>query len=87
MGERMPRGQYYPEELREEARKLRHEGYSLNEIAARLGPPKNTLTLWVRDIALTPEQRARLHQREIEANRRNRALASMAYREARLERN
>jgi transposase-like protein len=53
----MPRGQSYPEELREEARRLRREGYSLNEIAARLGPPKNTLTLWVRGIELTPEQR------------------------------
>lgn len=43
----MPRGQYYSEELREEARRLRREGYSLNEISARLGPPKNTLTLGV----------------------------------------
>ena len=52
----MPRGQYYPEELREEARRLRREGWSLNEIAAKLGPPKNTLTLWVGDIELTSEQ-------------------------------
>lgn len=82
----MPRGQYYPEELREAARQLRREGYSLNEISAKLGPPKNTLTLWVRGIELTPEQRQRLHEREAEANGRNRALAMMAHRQARLTR-
>jgi transposase-like protein len=82
----MPRGQYYPEELREEARRLRREGYSLNEISAQLGPPKNTLTLWVRGIELTPEQRQRLHEREIAATGRNRALAMMAHRQARLDR-
>lgn len=82
----MPRGQYYPEELRQEARRLRREGYSLNEISAKLGPPKNTLTLWVRGIELTPEQRQRLHQREVEANGRNRALAMAAHRQARLSR-
>ena len=43
----MPRGKYYPEELREEARQLRRQGWSLNEISAKLGPPKNTLTLSV----------------------------------------
>ena len=82
----MPRGQYYPEELREAARQLRREGYSLNEIAAKLGPPKNTLTVWVRGIELTAEQRQRLHEREVEANGRNRALAMMAHRQARLAR-
>lgn len=82
----MPRGPYYPEELREEARRLRREGYSLNEISAKLGPPKNTLTLWVRGIELTPEQQQRLHEREVEATGRNRALAMMAHRQARLAR-
>lgn len=82
----MPRGKQYPEELREQARQLRREGCSLNEIAARLGPPKNTLTLWVRDIVLTPEQRGRLHEKEVVENGRNRALASEAHRRARLAR-
>jgi hypothetical protein len=52
----MPRGKCYSEEMHEEARRLRREGWSLNEIAAKLGPPKNTLTLWVRGIELTPKQ-------------------------------
>ena len=82
----MPRGKQYPEELREEARQLRREGWSLSEIAAKLGPPKNTLTLWVRDIVLTAEQRARLHEKEAVMNGHNRALASEAHRRARLTR-
>lgn len=82
----MPRGKYYPEEMREEARRLRREGWSLNEIGAKLGPPKHTLTLWVRGIELSPEQRARLHEKEIAANGRNRALAAVANRQARLDR-
>lgn len=82
----MPRGKQYPEELREEARQLRREGWSLNEIAAKLGPPKNTLTVWVRDIVLTPDQRSRLHEKEAVMNGRNRALASEAHRRARLAR-
>jgi hypothetical protein len=82
----MPRGKYYPEELRAEARRLRSEGWSLNEITAELGPPKNTLSLWLRGIELTPEQRERLHKREILEAGRNRALAMAAHRQARLER-
>lgn len=82
----MARGKQYPEELREEARRLRREGWSLNEISAKLGPPKNTLTLWVRGIELTPEQRARLQQKEVEILGRNRALAAAVNRDARLAR-
>jgi hypothetical protein len=82
----MPRGKSYPETIREEARRLRREGWSLNEIAAKLGPPKNTLTLWVRGIELTPEQRDRLHEKETEAMDRSRLLAAKINRNARLAR-
>lgn len=82
----MPRGKTHSEELRLEARRLRREGWSLGEIAEKLGPPKNTLTLWVRDIELTSEQQARLHERELVATGRNRALAMQAHRQARLAR-
>ncbi len=82
----MPRGKYYPEELREEARRLRREGWSLNEITAKLGPPKNTLSLWLRGIELAPEQRARLLQKERISNGKNRAAAMEAQRQARLAR-
>lgn len=55
----MPRDKNYPEEVRKEARR-RREGWSLGEIAAQLGLPKNTLTLWIRNIELTSEQRERI---------------------------
>jgi transcriptional regulator with XRE-family HTH domain len=42
---------------RSEARRLRRdEGLSLKEIASRLGVAKSSVSLWVRDIELTPEQ-------------------------------
>jgi AcrR family transcriptional regulator len=46
---------------RNEARRLRREqGLSLKEIAASLGVAKSSVSLWVRDIELTPEQHRRL---------------------------
>jgi hypothetical protein len=82
----MPRGKAYPVEMREEARRLRSEGWSLGEISAKLGPPKHTLTLWVRGIELTPEQRGKLHKREVGWTEQHRALAIEANRQARLAR-
>ncbi|MBA3943111.1 MAG: hypothetical protein H0X37_00950 [Herpetosiphonaceae bacterium] len=59
----MPRGTYYSEELREEARRLRREGFSLTEISVKLGPPRNTLLGWVQGIKLTMEQQARIAEK------------------------
>jgi transcriptional regulator with XRE-family HTH domain len=48
-------------EARHEARRLRAEaGLSIRDIAARLAVSKSSVSLWVRDIALTPEQEAAL---------------------------
>jgi len=56
-------------EKRLEAERLRREeGLSYNEIAARTGISKSTLSYWLRDISLTPEQKARLQER-LRANR------------------
>ncbi len=82
----MPRGTYYPQELREEARRLQRDGWSLNEISDKLGPPKNTLSLWLRGIELTPKQRARLHEKERVLLGHNHALAAQVNRQARLAR-
>lgn len=82
----MPRGKHYPEEMREEARRLRREGWSLGEIAKKLGPPKNTLTLWVRDIKLTPDQQQRIKDHEREMLSENQRLGAAYHREARLKR-
>lgn len=41
---------------KEEARKLRQKGLSVNEITQKLGVSKSSVSIWVRDISLTPEQ-------------------------------
>mgnify|MGYP001562211398 CR=1 FL=1 len=45
------------------ARKLRREGFSLNEIIAKTGFSKGSVSLWVRDIELTLEQKKKLSQK------------------------
>jgi hypothetical protein len=82
----MPRGKHYPEEMKQEARRLRRAGWTLGEIAKKLGPPKNTLTLWVRDIVLTPEQQQRIKDREMEMLSENQWKGAAYHREARLKR-
>jgi hypothetical protein len=48
-------------EKRAEARRLRSEqGWALGSIAERLGVSKSSVSLWVRDIELTPDQQATL---------------------------
>lgn len=48
---------------REQARALRREqGLSVKEICKALGVSKASVSVWVRDIELTPEQIARLHE-------------------------
>jgi transcriptional regulator with XRE-family HTH domain len=50
-------------DMREEARRLRrNEELSLNEICRRLGVSKGSVSVWVRDIELTPEQKAELER-------------------------
>ncbi|MFH1990725.1 MAG: hypothetical protein ABIJ19_02610, partial [Patescibacteria group bacterium] len=46
-----------------EARRLRCLGYSFNEIHKKLGVAKSSVSLWVRDIRLTPEQKLELSQK------------------------
>jgi len=56
------------EERLEAERLRREEGLSYNEIAARTGISKSTLSYWLRDIPLKPEHEARLKER-LRANR------------------
>ena len=47
--------------MKEQAKLLRSNGYTLTEISQQLGAiPKNTIQGWVADIALTAHQRARI---------------------------
>lgn len=51
-------------EQREEARRLRiEEGLSVKEICTKLGVSKGSVSVWVRDIELTEEQKANLLKR------------------------
>src|SRR5215207_10147000 len=51
-------------EEREEARRLRHErGLPVKEIAGIVGVSVSSVSLWVRDVSLTPEQEAALDAR------------------------
>jgi hypothetical protein len=47
------------------ARKLRKIGYSLNEICKKAGLAKSSVSLWVRDIELTPKQKKRLSEKGV----------------------
>jgi hypothetical protein len=48
------------------ARQLRSLGYSLSEIQKKLNIAKSSVSLWVRDIELTPEQKKGLSQKGIQ---------------------
>jgi len=49
-----------------EARRLRSLGYSFNEIHKELGVAESSVSLWVRDIKLTSEQKLELSQKGIQ---------------------
>lgn len=63
---------------KEKARKLRMGGYSIKEIAKTLNVAKSSVSVWVRDIELTPGQLKRLsnksHQQEAIEKRRTTRL-------------
>jgi transposase-like protein len=66
---------------RELARRLRREeGAAINEIARRLDVSKSSVSLWVRDITLTPEQQDALLQRNPAYNRQLSGWTMMAAR-------
>lgn len=51
------------QDKRAEARRLRQEqGLSVNQICKQLGVAKSSVSVWVRDIQLTEEQKAELER-------------------------
>lgn len=50
-------------EAQEKARELRAKGRSVKEISAELGVAQSSVSIWVRDVPLSPEAQARLAQR------------------------
>ena len=72
---------------KDQARLLRDRGMSMNEIAHILGVTKSSVSLWVRDIELSPEQRGGLSARgrsveSIELRRQNRLCNELSRRRA-----
>ncbi|HEY4505900.1 MAG TPA: hypothetical protein VJJ24_00355 [Candidatus Paceibacterota bacterium] len=53
-------------ELQKKAVALRLKGLSYNEIRKHIGVAKSSLSLWLKDIELRPEQRARLYSKQIQ---------------------
>jgi transcriptional regulator with XRE-family HTH domain len=49
---------------KEECRRLRKQGFSLNEISKQVGVSKGSVSLWVRDINLTNEQKEKLQLKD-----------------------
>lgn len=73
-------------EKREEARRLRREeGLPITEICQRLGVSKGSVSLWVRDIELTPAQQEELHRQHYayRAQLRGKTAVAAKYRELR----
>jgi predicted transcriptional regulator len=62
------------------ARKLRKQGWSINDIYKKLGVAKSSVSLWVRDIELTDDQRQELsikgHLKQTVEKRRETRLAN-----------
>lgn len=75
------------DELREAAVAMREEGRSYREIGEVVGVSKSTLSLWLRDVPLTEDQRRALALRsQAGASRRARAIrASSAQRRTRIQ--
>jgi transcriptional regulator with XRE-family HTH domain len=66
---------------RELARRIRREeGAAINDIARRLGVSKSSVSLWVRDIELTPEQRQALLEKNPAYNRQHSGWTKVAER-------
>ncbi|MBN2831611.1 MAG: hypothetical protein JXL82_05005 [Candidatus Omnitrophica bacterium] len=47
----------YSDKTKQKARDLRHNGWSLGEIAQELKLPRNTLSGWTKEIELTKKQK------------------------------
>src|SRR5207302_1688278 len=73
------------DDLREVARAMRLEGRSYREIRAVVPVSKSTLSLWLKDVAISEEQRELLEARRAGASER-RATALRARRIATVER-
>ena len=68
------------------ARKLRGQGLSYNEIKKKVNVSKSTLSLWCRDVILSPEQLERLIARKIKGAERGRIIGAKRQQQERIKR-
>ena len=71
----------YAKSIKQAARDLRSQGWSIGEIRLKMGIPKNTLSGWLKDIRLTTKQEARIKEKIISSGAIGRPLAMKANRE------
>ncbi len=71
-------------EKRSEALDLRRTGMSIRAIKEKLGVSKGAVSLWCRDITLTPEQQQKLHTSASAARSRGRLIGARMNHEAKL---
>lgn len=78
----------YTSKLKERklAIKLRRQGHSYNEILKTVPVTKSTLSLWCRDITLTPQQVERLESRKLRGAKLGRIRGSKAQQASRIKR-
>lgn len=61
-------------ELKPKAQELRTAGYSIKDIAFKLGISKSTASIWCADIVLSPAQLRKLHQKRIAGGAKGRLI-------------
>jgi len=72
-------------DLRIRAEKLRKQGKSLGQIRSELGISKSTLSLWCRDIVLSPSQKRLISDRQIASGHAGRIKGAQVNRQKRLD--
>lgn len=68
------------------AQKLRRQGYSYSQIRKKISVSKSTMSLWCRDVALTPEQALKLFKKKLEGAERGRIIGAKKQQQARIAR-
>ena len=68
----------YSKKTKQEAQKLRRDGWTLGEISKKLKIPNNTISGWVKDIKLNNKQKERIKQKIIASSKIGRPLAVAA---------
>jgi len=66
------------------AQKLRKKGYSYKEILKRINVSKSTISLWCRDIALSPTQALRLSKKKLQGAAKGRIIGAKKQQQRRL---